>query len=344
MRRYERHVGVAALLSGFVFDALTLGRPDQLFGNIILSAYLLISASAILALALYGRRGNAAPFLLLALLQFCFGNLAGGLLVLYGQSGTFEGSSLFFLVFGAFVIGNEFLRTRYSLLSFHIGAWFFLLLAYAALILPILTHSLGDTIFLLSVALSIALVVLFLTLLYAVSPASFAGVRRQTALSLTAIALLFTGFYFGNVIPPVPLSLQQIGIFHSVVRTASGYEATFEKPDWYELFRLSDKTYTIADDSRAYCFSSVFVPAGITTLIAHRFERYDEETQAWFTASYVPFPVSGGRDAGFRGYSATTKLSPGTWRCSVETGRGALVGRSTFTVMTGTPVLQTDTF
>ena len=82
IQRYERHVAVSALIFGFIFDTLTLGRPDQLFGNLVLLFYVLLSAGAILALGFYGRRQTAAPILLLALMQFAFGNLAGGLLVL----------------------------------------------------------------------------------------------------------------------------------------------------------------------------------------------------------------------------------------------------------------------
>ena len=37
VQRHERHIGVGAFFLGFVWDSLTLGRPDQLFENVVLA-------------------------------------------------------------------------------------------------------------------------------------------------------------------------------------------------------------------------------------------------------------------------------------------------------------------
>ena len=331
--RYERHIGVGALLFGFVFDTLTLGRPDQLFGNVVLTGYLLISASCILFLTISARRGvEVPPIIALILLQFSFGNLAGGLLVLYGQSGTFEGSLLFFLVLGAFILGNELLRQRYARLNFNVTAWFFLLLAYLALVVPILLGRIGTLAFLLSCLAAIALLSGFLFLLYKVSPPSFEGMKRKLALYLGGVFVLYNSLYFLNIIPPVPLSLQKIGIYHSVTRTGGDYRVEYEKPRWYEFFRSTHRTYSLIPGKPAYCFSSVFAPSGLSAPIAHRWERYDEREGEWQTSTRLTFSINGGRDSGYRGYSQKTGLSPGKWRCSVETTQGAIIGRTTFTV------------
>jgi hypothetical protein len=333
--RYERHIGVGALLFGFVFDTLTLGRPDQLFGNVILTTYLLISAGCILYLTLVARRTEVPPILALILLQFCFGNLAGGLLVLYGQSGTFEGSLLFFIVLGAFILGNEMLRQRYARLNFNISAWFFLLLAYLALVVPILIGRLGTLVFLFSGLLSVAIVAGLLFLLYKLSPPSFEGMKRKLALYLGSVFVAYNALYFLNIIPPVPLSLQAIGIYHSVTRSGGEYLVEYEKPRWYEFFRSTHRTYSYLPGKPAYCFSAVFAPSGLSTPISHRWERYDEGAGKWQTSTLLSFSINGGRDNGYRGYSQKYGLSPGKWRCSVETARGALIGRTTFKVIEG---------
>ncbi len=338
-KKYERHIAVAALLVGFVFDTLTLGRPDQIFGNSVLIAYLFISAGSILYLVTYGSR-KKSPILPLVLLQFSFGNLAGGLLVLYGQSGTFEGSIFFFLLFGAFIVGNEFARQYYAKANFHIAAWYFLLLAYCALIVPVLLEQFGDAVFVGSSALSVLIVSGFMFLLYKLSPLSFAGLKRQISATLISILVLFNALYFLNIIPPVPLSLQEIGVYHSVSRTQEGdYRVEYENPRWYEFFRNTHATLTTNFEKEVYCFSSVFAPAGLSTPIYHRWEAYSEEFRSWQTASIFSFPINGGRMSGYRGYSESPELSPGAWRCSVETERGALIGRTTFTVASGTPEL-----
>ena len=340
LQKYERHMAIVALVGGFVFDTLTLTRPGALFGNVVLGGYLLVSAGCILAFSLYGRKQKVAPFLLLLLLQFCFGNLAGGLLVLYGKSGTFEGSILFFLMFGIFIAINEFFRKRYTLLVFHIGAWFFLLLGYCALIVPVLVRQMGDSIFLWSVGLSLLVVASLLLFVYSLSPASFAGLKKQISATIGGLALFFVGLYFVNIIPPVPLSLQQIGVFHSLVRTAQGYEATFERPEWYDFFRETSKTFTLGESNTAFCFGAIFAPAGLATPVHHHWEEYDTTLKEWRTRNIISFVIAGGRQEGFRGYSEKDGLRPGRWRCSVETERGALIGRTTFTVVSGTPTLS----
>ncbi len=333
-QKYERHAGIAALFGGFIFDTLTLGGPDELFGTLVLGGYILVSAVCIVALSLFGRTQKIAPVFLLLFLQFCFGNIAGGLLVLYGQSGTFEGSFLFFLLFGIFAVANEFLRQRYTLLNFHIGAWFFLVLAYSALVMPVLLKQMGDNVFIGSIFFATAAVGLLILIIYLVSPAGFTNVKKRVGATLLCIGILFTGLYFFNIIPPVPLSLRQIGIFHSVTRTSGIYEATLEKPEWYEFFRMTNKVFTAKGGEKAYCFVSVRAPVSLHASLVHRWEAYDEGLREWQTAQILSFPITGGRAEGFRGYSEK-EVSEGRWRCSVETTRGALVGRTTFIVKEG---------
>lgn len=334
IKKYERHVGVGALVLGFVVDSLTLVRPDQLWGNLILLTYLLTSGAGITVLAYYEKKAKTVPILILPLIQFSFGNLAGGLMVLYGRSGTLEGNYLFFILFAAFIIGNEFLRSRYARLNFNISAWYFLLLAYLALIVPVMIGKVGTIIFLLSSVVSLIVVGLFLYILYAVSKISLLQVIRKVIISIGAIFIIFNTLYFTNIIPPVPLSLREIGIYHRVLRIDDGnYTALYEKPSWFEFYRETSKTFTRAPGVRAYCFSSVFAPGRIGTGIYHRWEYFDEAVKKWQTKILVNFSIVGGRDNGYRGYSEKSELSPGRWRCSVETKRGALIGRTTFKIV-----------
>ncbi|MDP3725599.1 MAG: DUF2914 domain-containing protein [bacterium] len=334
VQKYERYAGIAALFGGFIFDTFTLGAPGELFGTFVLGGYILVSAGCIVALSFYTRTQKISPIFLLLFLQFCFGNISGGLLVLYGQSGTFEGSFLFFAVFGVFVVANEFLRQRYALLNFHIGAWFFLALAYSALVMPVFLKQMGDNVFIGSVFFAAAAVGFLISLIYFVSPTGFINVKKRVGATLSGIGVLFIGLYFFNIIPPVPLSLHQIGIFHSVTRTEGIYEATLEKPEWYEFFRMTNKIFTAEEGEKAYCFVSVRAPVSLKAALVHRWESYDEDLRKWQTAQVLSFPITGGRAEGFRGYSEKEVVA-GRWRCSVETTRGALVGRTTFEVKEG---------
>ncbi|MBX4215621.1 DUF2914 domain-containing protein [Candidatus Parcubacteria bacterium] len=341
IKRHERHVSGASVLFGFIWDSLTLGRPDSLFNNIVFITYLMVAAGTIILVAIAERRKRQAPVFALPVMQFSFGNLAGGLLVVYGQSGTFEGSALFFFLILAFILGNELARSYYARLSFHIAAWFFLIFAYMAMVVPILIGSIGDGVFILSGFASLAVVVGFLWLLRSIARERVVLARRQNIMLISVVFVIWNLFYFFHVLPPVPLSLQHIGIYHSAGRLLSdGYAVTYEEPSWWQFNRdTSPVFHREGDDAAAYCVSSVFAPGRLSATIEHVWERYDEASKSWEPRSVVRFPIAGGRQDGYRGYSVKFDLDLGRWRCSVETENGGLVGRTTFTVVEGKPAL-----
>ena len=83
----------------------------------------------------------------------------------------------------------------------------------------------------------------------------------------------------------------------------------------------------------AYAYSAVFAPTGVSTVILHEWQRYDEPTGEWLTRATVRYPIIGGRDGGYRGYSYIKDISEGKWRVNVITQHGQIIGRISFTVV-----------
>lgn len=329
----------AALLAGFLWDALTLGRPDRLFDNAVLLFYLVLAGAGILLINYHQERSTASVSLWqLLLVQFSFGNLASALFILYGKSGTLVGNWPFLLLIAALIFGNEFFHGRFQRLRFHIAVYYLLLFSYAVLVVPVLTRKLGTGIFLASALLSVVVISGYVAIMRFVAPVR---VYRNKKAIIGAVMAVFVGFnalYFLNFIPPVPLSLRDIGIYHEVAALdGGGYRVVYEKGAWYELWKRSDDTFHYQRGDSAYCFSSVFAPERISTPIFHRWEFYSESAREWQTATRVAFPIVGGREGGFRGFSEKEVLTSGRWRCSVETERGVLIGRRTFEVVRDTP-------
>ncbi len=240
------------------------------------------------------------------------------------------------------VIGNEFLRNRYAQLRFNIITYYTLLLTYLLVALPtFIFHSVDTWVFLASGAVSLVIIGLFLGLVYWMV---LRGKQREkqfyeVSVLVGLVFLFFNALYFLNIIPPVPLSLKNIGVYHSIERlqspaggVASIYAATYEDPPWFAFWRDTSSIYTVHASSAAVCFSSVFAPAKLTAPVFHRWERYDEKENKWKQVSRISFAISGGRDGGFRGFTNLT-VSPGRWRCNVETQNGALIGRTSFRVV-----------
>ncbi len=340
-QRYEHHINVAALVVGFLFDLWVAKRPDSTFNNILLLSYLFIAGAFIIILNLREMRRkegrSAEPLFLLLVLQFCFGGLASNLLVLYGHSGTLGGSAIFVGMLVALVFGNEYFRNRYTLLRFNIATYYFLLLTYAIVAVPtFLVHSIGTGVFLLSCLMSVLYIAGFLAILfYAVLQGNRAKQLFDVSSLVGLILVVFVGLYFLNIIPPVPLSLKDIGIYHSVLKRSDGtYIALYEPTSWWEIWRDTASSYSIGTTQSAFCYASVFAPSALEAPVYHKWEYLNPASGEWEVRSRVAFPVQGGRDEGYRGFSVKTALTPGEWRCDVETAQGALIGRVSFTATT----------
>ncbi len=355
-RRYERVLSAGSLIVGFTFDLFLAKRPDSVVDNLLLVSYLFIAAAFIILLNIHlNRRQDPEPsalsITLLLILQFCFGGLASNLLILYGRSGTFAGSTLFFLILGGMLVGNEFMQTRYAQLRFNIVVYYFLLLTYCVIAVPtFIFHSVSTGVFIASGILSLIVISVFLSLVYVVV---LRGRQRgeqlyEVSVLVGLVFLLFNGLYFLQIIPPVPLSLKSIGVYHSIQRldapaggSESIYSATYEHAPWYAFWRDTSATYTVFSYGNATCFSSIFAPTNLSAPIFHRWEQYDEVHSTWKTMARISFAINGGREGGYRGFTETA-VTPGRWRCDAETSSGALIGRVSFTVVSAstTPTLS----
>ena len=339
----------AALLLGLIWDSITLGRPDRLFDNAVLLFYLFVAGTFIVLMSRREHRGKERSFWFLLITQFSFGNLASGLLILYNVSATISGNWIFLLLLGGFLIGNEVFQNRYDRLRFNTTVFYLLLLAYTSLAVPVLLRSIVTWVFFISGLISLVVIGLFLFLLRYSAPRTFEVNKTALIRGILGVLVFFNVFYFFNLIPPVPLAAREVGIFHSVERlssdTTSGhlYRVSYEKGKWYQFWKKSDTLMHVGTPGDAYCFSAVFAPSRLSTSLFHHWERYNEITEKWESASRVEFRILGGRDGGYRWYSEKT-VSPGQWRCSVETERGSLLGRTEVTVVPGEPAeLVVDT-
>lgn len=284
-----------------------------------------------------GVRGEfAARFALFypLMIQFSFGALFSGFTVLFARSGSFAGSWLFLVLLVFILVGNEFFRERYKRFIFHISIYFVALFSYAIIAIPVLVRDIGPWIFVLSGVASIAAILLVALVLVLVAPAMVRENRGRLIKTVGCIYFIFTLFYFTNIIPPVPLVLKHLEIYHSIELTRNGtYRLEYEEAPWYRFFDGVSKTVHWALGKKIIAFSSVFAPTDINTKIVHRWLYYDEVSGKWVERSVIGFTMKGGRDTGYRGYSEKEAMTPGTWRVEVRTERGELLGRRTFEVV-----------
>ncbi|MEK7173886.1 MAG: DUF2914 domain-containing protein [Patescibacteria group bacterium] len=334
--RYERRFTSLGFVFGFVMDTITLQRIDLLFENIVLFSYVLLAGISIAVFnfwesgKLRGAFFDAVSPWLPFVMQIAFGGVFSGYVVFYARSGSLAASWPFVLILVVLLIGNEFFRKRYQQLVFQISVFYIAVFSFAIFFLPVVFKAMGAGMFILSGVVSLLIMGGFVYMLFHMVPSRMRERWRAAVLSIGALYAGMHILYFLNIIPPIPLSLKDAGAYHQVVRGNGGYRATLEDYPWYAF--LLPSILHIEEGAPVYFYSAVFAPTRLSTAIVHEWRYYDEQQSAWVVRSRVAFPIAGGRDGGYRGYSLKTNLDPGVWRVNVETERGQVIGRRTFRV------------
>ena len=337
---YERYISPLSLLAGFLMDNFVLlRRVDVFLTNALFVTYLVVAALGILVFHLIetGRWRKRwvltiAPFVPVVV-QFSFGGLFSGFLSLYSRSAAFAASWTFVVLLVLFLILNERFARYYRLFSVQIGVYFFTLFSFFAFFLPVVQHRIGPMMFLTSGVVSLAVICVFLYCLYLAIPEILESSWKLVFGTIAAVFFVFNLFYFTNVIPPLPLALKQGGVYHNVTKKGDEYVVQGESVPWFEDFLNYAIVYHAAPGESMYAWSAIFAPSGLSVGVFHRWQWYDPSMRQWKTIALINFPINGGRDGGYRGYSTISSTRPGAWRVDVVTQYGELIGRIDFTVV-----------
>lgn len=343
---YEKikpHANALAFILGFIWDNFMLSRIDHRFANIMLGTYLFLSFVCVLVLNMHeakrakGRQPARYTVWLTPLLQFCFGSLFSAYIIFYTRSASLAVNWPFLVFLVLLVFGNEIFRKQYSRPPFQLAILFIVLFSYAIFSLPVFFGVMGPAVFLLSGLVSLAFISLTAYLVARTAPERFASSRRWFFINTFFLYSLFNYAYFTNIIPPVPLALKEIGVYHSVLRGDNDtYRLVFEPGRWYPLVDDTALVYRRSDGKPVYVFGAVFAPTRLSIPIFHRWQKFDESKNEWSSTDVLQFPIVGGRDDGYRGYSLKRNITDGLWRVDVETLRRELIGRVEFEVVSTT--------
>ncbi len=337
--KYERIISSLSLIGGFVFDALTLKRVDLFWENVWVVGHLVIVGTCIVLVhALEKGEGDEANpskthFWLVNILQFFFGGILSTYLVFYFRSSDIAVAWPFLLILALSFAANEVLKRHFVRLAFQISQLYLSVFAFAVFIVPVILHKIGNGIFILSGAISLAVIALYLLILNYFSKNPIKNSWKTIVLSIGGIFVMMNIFYFTKLLPPIPLSLKDAGVFYSVARNYQGdYAAIAQQKDWLSYFSFYPDFHYLPNQP-VYVYSAVFSPSGLNTAIAHQWQRQDPNGN-WVTIDTISLKVVGGRDGGFRTYSQKTfNLSPGHFRVNVQNNRGQIIGRVRFNLL-----------
>jgi hypothetical protein len=338
----ERRVAVVFFTGGFVFDIFTAGRIDSWVTIAQQLAYL----AAILGVLLHMFVGQeapagAAPAALPRLarwyyayrgaaLHFALGALLNLYAIFFFKSSSFLVSFVFLAFLVLLLLANE--SRRFKALGLHVkfALLALCLLSFAAIVVPIVAGSIGPWVFtgsMLAGALPFAGVAWWIRRR---RPTQMPAARRQILVPAGAVLVLFLASYLLRVIPPVPLSIPFIGVYHDVERTERGYVLAHERP-WWRFWHHGDQWFRAQPDDRVYVFFRVFSPARFADRVRMRW-FWEPGGRGWLLQDSIPIDIVGGREEGFRGYGYKSNYQPGRWKVQVETTDGREIGRVYFSL------------
>ncbi len=313
---------------GFIVDSLTLQRIDALRENLWISANLLVVAICIIILSRSKKSGFWTP----NILQFSFGALLGSVFVFYFRSAALAVAWPFMLILLLAILANEFFQKKYERLAFQLAFFYFSLFSFSIFVVPLVAKSIKPEIFLLSGGVSLVVIWLFLLVLRLFAREKFLEERTHIWSLVTVIFAVVNVLYFMNLIPPIPLSMKDAGIYHSLSRNALGdYEVKREPRGFEKYFDLTPEIHW-REGETLYAYSAVFSPSSLNTDIVHVWQ-YKNDAGEWEVVTKTPLYLSGGRGGGFRTFSSKNNFLPGLWRVDIETPRGQIIGRINFKIV-----------
>ena len=333
-KKYERWLMPVTLTLGFVADYVTFVSIQINTALILLYVYWVLAALTMSFIYAYDngkfslRFRNVRLFAPL-LIQFTFGGLLSNSFIFYWFSGSVWVSWPFVLAFVLLMVSNDALREYFFRPTIQLTVYFFASFSIISVTLPFVFNSLNPVWFVLSGFLGLILVVLFLAFARAIAgPVKFNPKNFGVASMVILLALNF--LYFRNLIPPVPLAVREAGAYHSIARKGGEYELKAENESFFDKL-LFGQTLNVTEWERVYVFSSIFAPKDLNTPIIHEWQ-YNSPASGWTVKDRLSFNLTGGRQAGFRGYSYKTHLSEGEWRVYIKTERGQTLGRVKFKI------------
>jgi hypothetical protein len=323
-QKYARYYPAMFFVLGFIFDILTLGDIDDL-SNTISQLFFIAACATLLKLEHSGSLNLPQNRLVewfkkyhTEILHFCFGSLLNAYMLFYLKSSSLATSAVFMLVLCCLIIMNELDYFKQIGISIRIILFSICLFSFFIAQIPLLLGTANAWVFFLSALLtSLTFWLIF---------------RQQIHLKMIfrphfATVIVFILFYLLKIFPPLPLAMKTIYVFKHVEKQNGGYTGYTEQA-WWKFWHSGDQDFYFSPGEKVYVFASVFAPGGFSGTVQIKWQK--KINSEYQTSDTIPLSLTGGRRAGFRGYSFKQSLSAGDWRVLIETQSGHEIGRIHF--------------
>ena len=338
-QRYAKREIALVLTGGFLFDVLTLGRIDDWRTLVQQAAYLLVLGLLLAADELWRERAKTwgkwrqrAWTFNEDAIHFLFGSLLSAYAIFYFKSASGIPAFLFLGALFALLIANELPSVRHLGDMIRMALYSFCLTSFFAYLFPVLTGRINKWQFFIAAALSSAISWQFVRLARNVAGGWKAPIK-EVLLPAFGVQALLVGLYALGAIPPVPLSLKAIGIYHRVDAKGETWHLAYRPQGIWGWWQRGERVFKARPGDQLYCFTRIFAPHRFKDQVKLRFWRREGD-HGWVVVDSIPLRISGGREQGFRGYGVKKHYTPGEWRVAVVTADDRIVGGTKFWIET----------
>lgn len=336
----ETKLNISFFLGGVLFDILTVNDIDNPI-TILQQVIYLFVIGVLLYFDFFNRRQdgelkikNKALKKLWVYHELAIHFLMGGLLSIYSiffvKSASIFSSFVFLIFMISLMVINEIKFFQQSKINFKFSLYLVCVFSFFSMIFPVLLGFVGWQPF----ALTLLATLFFLWAVYRLMLKKTQNPKvLRTSLIYPGVPVLmvFGLFYYLGWIPPVPLSVQEIGIFHNVEKVDNEYVLYHETPRW--MFWLKGDQHFLAEEGdKVFVFVRVFSPARFSDKVVLHWQLFNDKRKEWLTTDRIPMSVVGGRKGGYRGYASKQNYQEGDYRVLVETKDGREIGRLNFWV------------
>ena len=338
-QKNEQRIAVLSFICGFLFDIVTVDRADHWIAIGQQVVYIAVILAALTQMFFEEGSPQADPASLFvlkrwyyqyrtALVHFFLGTLLNVYTIFFFKSSSLL-VSFGFLAFLVFLLwANESERFKSLGLSFKFTLLALCTLCFAANVVPIFVGSIGLVVFLVSMLAGCVPVIGVVWWIRKRKPDLFRRARRQMLVPLGGVLIGFLVFYYLRLIPPVPLSIPFIGVYHAVEKTQDTYRLSHERPAW-RIWHHGDQEFLAQPGDKVYVFFRIFSPTRFSDQVQLRW-YWKDDARGWTLQDTIPIKILGGRAEGFRGYGFKSNYQPGDWKVHVETTDGREIGRVYF--------------
>ncbi|HZJ55258.1 MAG TPA: DUF2914 domain-containing protein, partial [Myxococcaceae bacterium] len=293
--RHAREESIAFFIGGFLFDAVMVGRIDETPLLVQQAAYLVVTGLLLAVMLRFELLELEPPRFLRRpwryvehAIHFMLGTLLNAFILFYVKSGSGVTAALFLVLISLLLLVNEHPRFHRLGPVVLFALYSFSLTSYLAYLLPVLLGHLRPWMFFVASGLSLLPIVLLARLMARWGEDRRLAFRRALGPAV-AVQVLLLILFVVRLVPPVPLSVRSLGVWHGVEREGAEFKLSrLPRARWRDLWRHDERMFLARPGDRVFVFTRVFAPHNFRDQVRVRWARWEPARRAWNESDAIP--------------------------------------------------------